>query len=271
MALAQLLLAGQVRSRAYWSAVDAAGPEDVDAVLALVGHEDAGIRRAVASTLPLLSQGDPPTQAMVGACITLSADPDDSVRDWACCALGRQWHEVDTPELRDALAARLDDEHVDTRCEALVGLALRRDERALPRVVEALSRDTEEVWSMELAAAGALGDPRLHELVREHRDGWDDEDAERTAEAALRLTSPEGPGQDVVDGVAELYRLRAHGLDEGDAVTAWHLMDSLLDLAPHRAPEFLDLVLAKLDGDPLAQEQVRHQSALAVLAEAAHR
>jgi hypothetical protein len=47
------------------------------------------------------------------------------VRDYACLALGTQWREVDSPELRSALADRLDDPDRDTGHEALLGLAYR--------------------------------------------------------------------------------------------------------------------------------------------------
>ncbi len=39
---------------------------------------------------------------------------------------------IDSQELRAALADRLEDPHDETRCEALVGLAMRHDMRALP-------------------------------------------------------------------------------------------------------------------------------------------
>ena len=51
------------------------------------------------------------------------------MRDWATFALGTLADE-DTPALRDALAARLDDPDEDTRLEAVHGLALRGDHRA---------------------------------------------------------------------------------------------------------------------------------------------
>ncbi|GAA3672156.1 hypothetical protein GCM10022237_34780 [Nocardioides ginsengisoli] len=195
----------------------------------------------------------------------LTVDADPRVRDAACFALGEQWREIDTPELREALAARLDDIDRDTRSEALLGLAYRRDPRALPRVRAALSRPSGDLWRLELVAAAALGDPQLHELVLEHRDGWDEED-DRTAEVACRLTDPAGPGGDVIDGVARLYRRRAHGRPDGDAFARWRLMDEMLDIAPHRAPEFLGLVLERLADDEAAERELRERSALAQLA-----
>lgn len=82
---------------------------------------------------------------MIQVAIRLTGDVDKKTRDWACFALAEQWREIDTPELREALVARLDDIDHDTRLEALVGLAYRRDNRALQRVRDALSRPSGNV------------------------------------------------------------------------------------------------------------------------------
>lgn len=168
--------------------------------------------------------------------------------------------------MREALAARLDDIDRDARCEALAGLASRRDPRVLARVQAALSRPGGDVWRLEMVAAGALSDPQLHHLVLRHQTGWGDVDAAETVKAVARLTDPSGAG-DVLDGVAELFRRRARGYQDGDAAAAWHLLADMLDIAPHRAGEFLGEVLARLDGDDAALHQVRTRSALAQLVE----
>ncbi|MBD5785487.1 HEAT repeat domain-containing protein [Cellulosimicrobium terreum] len=219
--------------------------------------------------LPILTHGGPPTSEMVDAAVRLTTDPVTRVRDYACFVLGSQFREVDTPGLRDALAARLDDADRATRCEALVGLAYRCDPRALPRVRKALTRRSGDVWQLELVAAGALGDPSLHPLVAPHRTGWDDEVADGQADAAYRLTDPDGPGGDLLDGVADLSRRRGHGVPDGDALDSWRLMVVLLDIAPYRAPELLDAVAARLVGDEPALRELRESSVLAQLADEA--
>jgi hypothetical protein len=97
------------------------------------------------------------------------------VRDWACMGLGDQLRDLDSPELRAALVARLDDIDLDTRCQAMCGLALRRDPRVLRYVRNALARSSGNLSRLELLSAGALGDPSLHKLVLRHLDGRDDE------------------------------------------------------------------------------------------------
>jgi hypothetical protein len=59
------------------------------------------------------------------------------VRDWATFALGTLASQ-DTVELRDALVARLDDPDPETRLEAVHGLALRGDVRAVEPALELL-------------------------------------------------------------------------------------------------------------------------------------
>ncbi|MCB7138225.1 HEAT repeat domain-containing protein [Cellulosimicrobium marinum] len=242
---------------------------DIARVIALLSHEDAEVRGRAVLELPILTHGEPPTTEMVAAAIALTTDPVKRVRDAACFVLGEQFREVDTPELRDALADRLDDVDRETRCEALVGLAYRRDPRALPQVRRALTRRSGDVWQLELVAAGALGDPLLHPLVAAHRTGWDDDVASGQADAAYRLTDPEGPGDDLLDGVAELSRRRGHGRPDGDSIGAWRSMSVLLDIAPFRAREFYDAVASRLEGDEAALHDLREGSALAQLADEA--
>jgi len=265
MRVAELLLAGQADTVEFNDAVDAADASDLAAVLALADHPDYEVRRVVAATLPLLTHGCGPTEQMVAVAIDLTLDRDIVVRDWACFALAQQWREVDTPALCDALAARLDDIDRDTRSEALVGLAYRGDPRALPRVREALSRPSGAVWHLELVAAGALSDPQLFDLVERHYDGWATVDANRIGEAVRRLTDPAGPGTDLLDGMAELSRRRAHGRPDGDALGVWQLMNEMLDIAPSRAREFFDGVIARVAGDDAAERELREHSALAQL------
>jgi hypothetical protein len=265
--VANLLLAGDDGSEEFYRSVERAGAADVREVLQLTQHDDPGVRRAAIFALPLLTGGDEPIPDMVVAAVGLTTDPDKHVRDAACFALAEQWRDVDTRAVRDALAARLDDIDRDTRSEALVGLAYRQDPRALPRVREALSRPTGTLFRLELVAAGALSDPQLHDLVLRHQEGWDSAMATETAEAVRRLTDPNGPGEDILNGVATLYERRAKGRPEGDAVAAWEVMSNMLDIAPRRAPEFLRAVKDRVQGDAAALREVTENSALAQLAE----
>ena len=118
-------------------AIDALGLiEDQRAVNLVVlyrSHSDAKVRFAVAFALGCFAN-DPLTEL---ALIELTADIDAEVRDWATFGLG-VLGKRDSPEIREALAARLNDVCEDAREEAMIGLAKRRDSRVLSPLIQSL-------------------------------------------------------------------------------------------------------------------------------------
>ena len=114
---------------------------------------ESDLRLAAAYSLPIAGTGEP--EKVVPTLIRLSTDLDQDVRNWATFGLGSST-EVDSPEIRNALAERLNDSFDDARGEALVGLAIRGDER----VVDAFFR---ELSSVE----GSVG---KHDLLRDARE-----------------------------------------------------------------------------------------------------
>lgn len=142
----------------------------VSLMIPFARHADPDVRHSVVGAL--LRQRDP--QA-VNTLIALSSDEDDTVRDWATFGLGTQLGPtdpdapsddsvVDTPALREALVARLGDPHDDTRAEAIVGLAMRRDPRALPVLRQAIA--DRRCGTLELEAARWYAAPDLCEGLR---------------------------------------------------------------------------------------------------------
>ncbi len=127
-------------------------------------------------------------QAGVDALVRLSQGGDAGVRDWATFGLASL--DDDSDEVGAALWARVDDPDYDTRCEALVGLAKRRDLRITDRVMREL-RDGQRVGKLVVEAAGRLGQPELVEPLTELQ-GWWDVDPELLARAidACRLAQP---------------------------------------------------------------------------------
>jgi hypothetical protein len=256
------LLSNDLHTLEFHDAAKAVELTELGAVLALAEHGNPDVRRNLASALPFLTDEDPTPNAIVDCAIAMSCDPSPDVRDWACCALGTQFRGIDTPELREALVDRLDDIHTDARCEAMLGLAYRRDPRVLPYIRHALSRPSGQLYQNELIAAGAFSDPELHDLVLRHVPGWPTAQANATADVVRRLTDPDGPGDDVFDGVAELYRRRAYGLGDGDSLKWWRIMDEMLDIAPYRAEEFMAATSQRLADDERGLDELLHRSGL---------
>jgi len=141
-------------------------PHGHDWILGLKGHAQAAVREAVAFAL-----GGRQAQDAISALIELSGDSEHGVRDWATFALGTL-AEQDSPELREALAARLQDPDEDTRLEAVHGLAIRNDARAEEPARELIAHDAGDsgVWRRHLLAetAKTLGAPE--QAPREESD-----------------------------------------------------------------------------------------------------
>ena len=117
----------------------------------------------------------------VDALLELSVDADDEVRDWATFGIGSQI-DLDTPEIRAALFARLEDANPDVQSEALVGLARRKDPRALPIIADHLQ--SSDLQLLDLDAAARFADPSLLPLLEQiELDPTDEEAAKCLADA----------------------------------------------------------------------------------------
>ena len=132
-------------------------PATLDLVYPLAAHTCAEVRLAVAFAVATLSLQPLGPQSRL-ALIRLSRDDNSEVRDWATHALGTL-SDVDGPDVRAALLARADDDCHEARAEALFGLAVRRDPRAVPHLIRALQ--SPHVRGLEVDAAAAAADPRL--------------------------------------------------------------------------------------------------------------
>ena len=128
----------------------------------LKSHLSADVRYAV--VYGLLGLEDDLAIKMM---IDLSKDADDRVRDWATFGLGSLIN-ADSPQIREALFARLLDSDEGTRGEALVGLARRKDQRIVELLLMELNRFPEgEYGRFGLEAVEDIGDPRfLPEVTR---------------------------------------------------------------------------------------------------------
>ncbi len=139
--------------------------EAVPLVVEFSTHTDPDVRHAV-----VLALTGHETPVATECLISLSMDLDANVRDWATFALGTLI-ELDTPAIRDALADRLSDSDDDTRGEALVGLARRKDERVIDALKKELSSDSVGALAVEAAEMIASNDLVPHLVAL--RTWWD--------------------------------------------------------------------------------------------------
>lgn len=143
----------------------------VEPLVRMHTHADVEVRAGVAFGL----LGRPETAALE-TLIKLSADSEPEVRDWATFGLARQT-EQDFPQLRDALADRLADDDPDTLAEAIHGLAVRGDERAIQPLLDALQlppqvSDPNVIAEALYALVLATADIWLHPHLTAERDSW---------------------------------------------------------------------------------------------------
>ena len=136
----------------------------VDFVIPYLKHADAEIRYSVTHALTALDD-DPRS---IDGLIRLTTDPSAKVRDWATFGLGSQIDQ-DTPAIREALVARLDDADEYVRGEALVGLAKRQDERVIEPLRRELEAGTYDNCVSDYAsdAIAAINDPLRRKCFKE--------------------------------------------------------------------------------------------------------
>jgi HEAT repeat protein len=155
-------------------------PRAIGPMAKLKNHPNEDVRYSVARGLS--GQADDLAMAVF---IELSTDEDEDVRNWATYGLSSPLVEhIDTPEIREALAARLDDPFEEVRLEAMYGLAIRKDRRALELLREELEAGHYYNQTSIYEAAAALADPSLLPgLLRLREEGEEDEFLEEAIKA----------------------------------------------------------------------------------------
>ncbi|NUK07886.1 ankyrin repeat domain-containing protein [Streptomyces lunaelactis] len=140
-------------------------PGALPEILRHAGHPDAEVRHRVALALCGLVSGD--HAEGVETLIALSRDADTHVRDWATTALAGV--ESDAHEVREALAARLNDPDADTAAEAARGLAMRQDPRAAAALARILADEDPDGYARETAleAVGHVRDEQLRRRLEQ--------------------------------------------------------------------------------------------------------
>lgn len=131
--------------------------KDVELISSFANHLSEEVRFGV--TAALARRED---KTSIETLIHLTKDESVMVRDWATFSIGSMI-DADTPTIRNALADRLSDSDSDTRCEALMGLAIRKDKRVLLPLKKELMRSA--VDELVIDAAEEYADESLDSLL----------------------------------------------------------------------------------------------------------
>ncbi len=143
----------------------------ISPLVKLKNHPDADVRMGVVSAL-----SGQVSELAIQTLIDLSRDEDENIRNWATFNLGSQI-ETDTQAIRDALFARIISETgssdiiAEIRGEALVGLAIRKDERVINSLIIELKSGC--VGILPIEAASEMGDARLKSALIDLEEYWD--------------------------------------------------------------------------------------------------
>ncbi|MRG44114.1 hypothetical protein GFS24_03265 [Chitinophaga sp. SYP-B3965] len=139
----------------------------INTIAAFKDHADKEIREAVAYALLGVDHME-----AIHTLIALSMDKVSAIRSWAVFGIASRT-ERNNPDIITALWNRINDKHEETRFEAIVGLAVRKDDR----VKDIIKREllTGDFGSLLFEAITELGDNEFLPLLEAHLD--DDADA----------------------------------------------------------------------------------------------
>lgn len=129
-------------------------------------HESQQVRHALAHAL-----GGCQSDKAIRMLIRLSRDDDGDVRDWATFGLGAQT-DRNTKAIREALLARINDPHDDTKQEAVWGLANRKVQEIIPAMIDEMRYNVPSTFALE--AAKNLAAPELIPVLNDILDQYDD-------------------------------------------------------------------------------------------------
>lgn len=98
-------------------------PNEIALLVSFKDNADEGVREGLVSALLSVDN-----KLAIDTLIHLTTDKVSHIRDWATFGIGTQI-ERDNKFIREALWSRVDDNHLDIKFEAIVGLAKRKDLR----------------------------------------------------------------------------------------------------------------------------------------------
>jgi len=163
-------------------------PRAIASALTLINHQSPHVRRGAVHALSGHNDRD-----AVRGLIELSRDAEVDIRDWATFGLAQQTT-FDSPCLRNALFERTEASDAEVRGEALIGLAIRHDQRVLGPLARELSGEFHGSWSLE--AARILKSPSVCPLLISLKERLQSDDllafGDQVDQAIAECCSPDG-------------------------------------------------------------------------------
>jgi len=134
--------------------------DEITLLASYKNDKDEGVREGLVSALLSVDN-----KLAIDTLICLTTDRISHIRDWATFGIGTQI-ERDNKLIREALWLRVDDKHQDTRFEAIVGLAKRKDQR----IKEIIKREllNGDYGSLLFEAIEELDDKDFLPILRKH-------------------------------------------------------------------------------------------------------
>lgn len=207
-------------------------PGGLPLLLTLSRHGDEEIRLSAVFGIPSCCGPDyGGIPAAVDALIERMTDEDEDVRDWATFGIGSSLAD-DSTEIRDALAARLEDTFPEVRHEAIAGLARRRDPRAIPPTLAELG--VERVRRTMVEAAAYLASPVLLPPLLALTDRWEQE--EDDLDLAIAACDPAARARSVTEMGRLLDVLDGAGVEAALSVELGRSFTALTVVPPRGAP-----------------------------------
>jgi HEAT repeat protein len=134
-------------------------PRAIEPVIAMLEDTDSKVRTAAAAALKKFGK------AAHAPMLEVYRNGNTRARFVLLSALGR----IKSPAISELLIAALDDPQVEIRLEAARVLGVRKDQRAVPRLLQAVAEAGPHQF-FYVQMLGAIGDPRAFEPLQTHLD-----------------------------------------------------------------------------------------------------
>ncbi len=134
--------------------------EDIDFICTFKNNKDSEIKGGLVFALWGINR-----KIAIDTLIGFTEDKNNSVRDWATSGIGSQTTK-DNPAIREALWNRVNDKHRATRYEAILGLAIRKDER-IKEIVKRELKNIDNHGSLLLEAIEELNNKEFIGILQQ--------------------------------------------------------------------------------------------------------